>query len=347
MVILALALPALGATPPEFYVTMLRKGIAAHDAGRFEAATSPLRVAAFGLVDSVEHYQTAHVYLALSFDRLGNAEQARDSARRVVAAERIEARYGSLDLPAETRASFQAVARKSLTEADLAALGRSARSVTAPPQTTTQTPPRTTPQTTQAQPATNQPATTQPPVQTSQSSSNSANSNAPVVNKPAPVTTTPVQTPVVKPATAKPTTTTTTEATTPPPVKTQPAPVKQPVNVGARITAAEQALSQSRLTDARAIYRELLDANNLQRADILRVAEGLYRSRDFAHALRAFDKLGALRREEQPYRYYIAVAYYETGQYTKAKDELTAVLPFIEETADVSRYRVKIENAIN
>ena len=344
---------------------MLRKGIVAHDAGRFDAATSPLRVAAFGLVDSVEHYQTAHIYLALTYDRLGNAEQARDSARRVVAAERIEAKYGSLNLPADTRANFQALARRALTEADQAILGRSARNVTAttaqpqqtPPRTEQprNTPPQTTPPTTQAtQPAPVQtrPAQTETvptqPVQQPQISSNSQTTTTtttppPVVNKPAEVKPAP---PKPAPAATTPTTTNNTTAITTPP-KPQPAPVKPPVNVASRIAAAEQALTQSRLADARAIYRELLDANNLQRADILRVAEGFYRARDFAHALRAFEKLGALRREEQPYRYYIAVALYETAQYARAKEELAAVLPFIEETPDVSRYRVKIENAIN
>jgi hypothetical protein len=345
---LALALPATAATPSEFYLAMLRKGIVAHDAGRFDAATGPLRVAAFGLVDSIEHYQTAHIYLALSFDRLGNAEQARDSARRVVAAERIAARYGSLTLPTETRANFQALARRALTEGDLAILGRSARAVTAqapPPQQTTTPvqPPAVRPQTT--------PPVTPLPAQTSQATQTNGATTAPavttttVVEKPAPAPVT--TTTQVKPAPAKPEASTTTTTTTAPP-KPQPQPIaKPPVNVAARITAAEQALTQARLSDARAIYRELLDANNLQRADILRVAEGFYRSRDFAHALRAFEKLGPLRREEQPYRYYIAVALYETAQYTKAKEELAAVLPFIEETPDVSRYRVKIENAIN
>lgn len=316
VVILALALPAIAATPSEFYLTMLRRGIVAYDAGRYEAATSPLRVAAFGLVDSIEHYQTAHAYLALAFDRLGNAEQARDSARRVVAAERIEAKYGSLNLPADTRANFQALARRSLTEADLAVLGRSARNVTAQvPPTQTVTPP----------------------------ASNTSSSSAPVVEKPA-TTNQPVKS---TPPKSAPTTTTPPEPQPPQQQQTALPVVRPPVNVAARITAAEQALTQSRLADARAIYRELLDVNTLQRADTLRVAEGFYRARDFANALRAFEKLGPLRREEQPYRYYIAVALYETAQYTKAKQELTAVLPFIEETPDVSSYRVKIENASN
>jgi tetratricopeptide (TPR) repeat protein len=80
---------------------------------------------------------------------------------------------------------------------------------------------------------------------------------------------------------------------------------------------------------------------------LIRAAEGLYRARDFDGALTAFSKVGALRRGEEPYHYYLAVALYETGQYARAKAEMDAAAPFIEITPDVARYRSKIESAIN
>jgi hypothetical protein len=57
--------------------------------------------------------------------------------------------------------------------------------------------------------------------------------------------------------------------------------------------------------------------------------------------------VGTLARGEEPYRYYLAVALYETGQYARAKQELADVLPFIEITPDVARYRTKIEGAFD
>lgn len=363
----------LAATPSEFYLTMLRKGIAAHDAGRFDMAVSPLRVAAFGTVESVDHYQTAHVYLALSFDRLNNPDQARDSARRVVAAQRIDSRYASLALPAATRTAFDALVKRLLTAADTAILaqrsGTATPTTTRPPVTTTQpqastnaatqpvqnppvqNPPAQNPlqtqpaQTTPAQTTTAQPQPVQPqpqpqPVDSTPVPPRNTTTQASTNNKP-PATTTPTTTPANNPAS-----TTTTITPKPAPVTPKPA-AKPPVNVPARLAAADRALGEARLLEAREIYREVLESGSLQRADLLRIAEGFYRSRDFAHALRAFERLGALRPAEQPYRYYIAVAFYETGQYTKAKQELAAVLPYIEETADVTRYRTKIENAIN
>ena len=112
-----------------------------------------------------------------------------------------------------------------------------------------------------------------------------------------------------------------------------------------RLANAEQALNSSRLTESRAIYRDLLERGALSRRLLLRVAEGLYRSRDFEPALEAFERLGDLGQGEEPYRYYIAVALYETGRYARAKEVLRSALPFIEITPDVARYQAKIEGA--
>ena len=90
----------------------------------------------------------------------------------------------------------------------------------------------------------------------------------------------------------------------------------------------------------------MLDSPQLSHASALRAAEGLYRSRDFAGAIRAFQKAGSIGAGEEQYHYYYAVALYENGRYAEAKRELQAALPFIEVTPDVQRYRVKIEGAI-
>ena len=371
MLVLVVALTAGAATPSEFYLSMLRKGVAAYDGGRFDQAETPLRVAAFGLVDSLEHYQLAHVYLSLTHDRLGNADQARESARRVVTAQRAGGRYGSLQLAEATRANFESVARRALTAADMTILSQAPRPstntatanttppATQPAQTTTR--PATTPATTQTAQNTTTPAqngseaarttnddTTPPPATpatTTAPTPAATSTQPPPQQQPAPASTTPARTPAQTETVVinRP------EATPPPapaPVQTKPA-TPAPVNVPARFAAADTALRESRLVDARAIYRELLDQPSLQRAELLRLAEGFYRARDFAHALRAFERLGPLRREEQPYRYYVAVALYETGHYSKAREELAAVLPYIQETADVARYRAKIQNGVN
>jgi tetratricopeptide (TPR) repeat protein len=128
-----------------------------------------------------------------------------------------------------------------------------------------------------------------------------------------------------------------------PPVVQQPA---QPrIDIPARLAAGERALVAANLAEARRVYREIAAAPGLDHASAIRVAEGLYRARDFSGALAAFQRVGALRSGEEAYRYYIAVALYETGEYERARRELTSALPFIEITPDVQRYRAKIEAA--
>ena len=113
-----------------------------------------------------------------------------------------------------------------------------------------------------------------------------------------------------------------------------------------RLAAADSALAKNDLLAARAIYRALVETPGLDHAPSMRIAEGSYRARDFATAIRAFERAGGFRKGEEPYHYYLAVSLYETGRYNAAKRELTAALPYIEVTPDIARYRTKIEGAI-
>ncbi len=302
---IAAAVSASAATPADFYLTMLRRGVAAFDGGRYEEATRPLRIAAFGAVDSIEHYQTAQIYLALAFDRLQNEAGAREAASRVVVAQKVEPKYKALPVPAGVRSAFDALASRLLTAAEVGSLSRSA------PPPTTSPPPASQPKPSAPAPATEK----QPPPQA-----------------PTPKTTPPA----TKTATAPP------PKATAPPAKAAPAPK---VDVSARLAAADRALAAAQLAEARRIYHELLLTGTLQHAQALRAAEGLYRARDFAGALRAFAAVGQLRAGEEPYNYYIAVARYETRDYSGAKRALDVALPYIELTPDVARYREKITAA--
>ncbi|HEX8618509.1 MAG TPA: hypothetical protein VF911_13055 [Thermoanaerobaculia bacterium] len=420
-VLICTALPMAAATPTEFYANLLRRGIAAYDAGRFDEAAQHLRFAAFGSVDAIEAYQTAQTYLALTHTRLGEPDRAREAVRRVYNAERIDRRFARVNLPAAVRTAFDKLAAGVLNAAELAALRGSGELPPAPtpaplrttvvgttPQTTpaqstqpqtaapqtqttggtpstatpagtatttpttttrtappaivdridvevarpaaTQTPERTqTPATTERPrtPATSTPASQTPARTPAQQPSTSATTPA-AQNTPRTPPTPGAQTP--RPAAAPSTATATTSAT---PRNTTNAPASQPASaysaseVASRFTSAERALVSSNLPEARRAYRELLaNPASADHATAIRIAEGLYRARDFAGALAAFERAGALRRGEEPYRYYVAVALYETGQYDRARRELAAALPYIEVTADVERYRLKIQSAI-
>jgi hypothetical protein len=119
-----------------------------------------------------------------------------------------------------------------------------------------------------------------------------------------------------------------------------------PVDIFAQFAAGDAAIAARDLVRARDAYGRVLDATSLSHRDALRAAEGLYRARAFGLVIRAFALAGTLARAEEPYRYYLAVALYETGQYAAARRELAAVLPFIELTPDVARYQQKIQRAI-
>jgi hypothetical protein len=107
--------PLRAATVNDFYASLLKRGIEHVTAGAYEAGAGELKLAAFGLVISVEHYQTAQVYLAIASQHLNREPQTRAAATRVVAAERIEPHYAKLALPEKVRKEFEAIAQKVLT----------------------------------------------------------------------------------------------------------------------------------------------------------------------------------------------------------------------------------------
>lgn len=392
--------PVFAATPGEFYASLLRRGVAAFEAGRLDEATQHLRLAAFGFIENIELYQTAHAYLAATYERRGEPDRALDSVRRIAQAERIQARFAALKIPDGIRATVEKLATGVLTPAELAGL-RGAAAM--PPRASTQPATRTTTTTTtnppvtvdrveveeikQAPPAqttagTNHeplPATATPPPNTSATTAPATPAQATTtpatttgatatpsttVQNPPPATTTPATTPstaargtTTQPAVPQPaqprvapppappaaaTTTTTTTTATPP----RPAPVYTAAEQAVRFAAAERALNANDLPEARRIYSELLASQGLDRSSYIRLAEGFYRARHFTGALAAFERAGGLRGGEEPYRYYVAVALYETGQYERASRELASALPYIEITPDVARYRLKIQSAI-
>jgi tetratricopeptide (TPR) repeat protein len=299
---------AFAASSTEFYTSLLDRGVSSFHAERYQEATTYLKLAAFGFVDSIDRYQTAQVYLTLSYDRLGDVEKARDAARRVIAAERIQPKFAGLPLPAGIGSSFDSLVTRLLGSADSAFLRRPA-----PPQVQPQTPVQ------QPQPAQQKPQQVAP---------------APSVTTPA--ATTPKSPVVEKPAVKQP---------PPSPAPTTPKTIS-PQDANALLVAGDRAVASAQLNDARRAYRSLLDAPGVTRETLIRVAEGLYRARDFEGSLLAFAKVGTLRRGEEPYHYYMAVASYETGKYAKAKVEMDAAIPFIEITPDVARYRAKIDASV-
>jgi hypothetical protein len=108
----------------DFYASLLKRGIEHVNAGAYEAGAGELKLAAFGLIDVVELYQTAQVYLTIANQHLDREPQTRAAATRVISAERIERHYVTLTLPDKVRKEFETIAQKVLTAAQFAELHR-------------------------------------------------------------------------------------------------------------------------------------------------------------------------------------------------------------------------------
>ncbi|HVE69969.1 MAG TPA: hypothetical protein VNI54_01275 [Thermoanaerobaculia bacterium] len=343
VLLLAMATPVFAASATDFYTTLLRRGVADVEAGRHADAMTNLRLAAFGLLDSIEHYEIAQAYLAVAHNRLGNAAQARVAASRIIDAEKVEKKFRGIALPAAIRTEFETAAKKVLSAAEYEALRGGATAKPSEPVVvdrvdviTEQKPATTKPQATKPPPSntstTNPPA--KPQAQPKQRETTQPQTSTVTPPKPAP------QQQPAKPQPAKP------QPAKPQPQVTKPVPEpRATADVPSLFAAADRALGAANVGEARRIYRELSAAPGLDHATLIRLAEGFYRSRDFTNALATFERAGTLRPGEEPYRYYIAVAAFEVRQFDRARRELAAALPFIELTPDVQRYRVKIEAA--
>src|SRR5438552_6387220 len=110
------------AAPNDFYPALLKRGITHVGSGNFDMAAKELRIAAFGLVDDVPQFELAQVYLTIAAQKLGHEPDARHAAQRVLAAERLEQHYASLNLPADVRATFEKIVNQILTSDQVAVL---------------------------------------------------------------------------------------------------------------------------------------------------------------------------------------------------------------------------------
>jgi Tetratricopeptide repeat len=112
------------------------------------------------------------------------------------------------------------------------------------------------------------------------------------------------------------------------------------------LTGVRQAASLAEsgsASDANRAYVRLANATDSPREVIAASAVGLYRTGDYSDAVNAFKRLGTFARGEEDLRYYYAVSLFESGRFDDAKHELSCALPYIQTTADVERYRAKIE----
>jgi tetratricopeptide (TPR) repeat protein len=303
---------ALGATPSDFYLNLLHRGIAHVETGQYDAGSKELRVAAFGLLESIAPFETAQIYLAIAAEKLGTENEVRRAVQRVATADKVEQHYSALVLPKAVRAAFEKLAIKELSSEQITLLHRTA--VAAPPQPE---PPSPEPaQSSAALPAEQPAAAPQPP---------------------------PAAVPPSEPAATPASKTSGVATDTAPAVASSPP--REP-DVSSALASADDDLRAGKPAEAAAKFQSIVDSQGLDHVSALRTGVGATRAGDFRTAIRAFARAGSFGANEQPYRYYFAVALYETGKFGEAKHELAAALPHIPVTREVTLYRKKIEAAV-
>ncbi len=317
----------------------------------YQLAFTELHKAAFGLVEEIEKFETAEVYAAIAANRLGHESETRDALLRIAAAEKVQPRLRSMTIPDDLRAELLRAAATLLTKKESVVFGISEQmqddAAKERPRVEVPTPsvkpnvaetaPReagdaNAPDRNSRRPA---PAPSSPPPANEHSPAASAPStDHPVSKDPAPGS--PREGTSTQPSIG-------TLQTIAPMVPPKQQPAKKTID--ARLDEAQQAIDNGDPDSARSIYNALLREPQLSHAPALRLAEGLYRVRDFAGALRAFRGVGVIGPGEERYHYYYAVALFETRHYRDACLEIDLALPFIEVTEDVAGYREKIYRA--
>jgi tetratricopeptide (TPR) repeat protein len=305
--------PAVGfAASDDFYQRLFKRGIARFSSGDYASALSDLRMAAFGSIEQIETFETAEFYASLAAHRLEREDDAREAFLRIISAETNQPHFRSIKLPEELRAEADTTAAALLTREEATLLGVPApiqdAAAAAKRRITVPTPTKAPNVAVTVQRRSDDPGAKPPPAQ-------AAPDTPPKQTVP----------PAGQPAAAS-------------------APEHGKGTVEARLAAAQGAIDEGDLPRALLIYQTLLSVPKLSHDAALRLAEGLYRLRDFAGAASAFQRV-ALAHGEERYHYDYAVALFESGQAGPAKRELAASLPFITMTPDVDRYRAKIEAA--
>lgn len=342
--------PMTGFAPSgeDFYQRLYQRGMAHFSAGDYALAFTELRNAAFGLVERVEMFETAETYAALAAHRLGHEADTRDALVRIVAAENVQPHFRSIKLPDELRLEIDTATAALLTREEATTLGVPASLMNAgrgKPKVAVPTPSKTPNVAITAPRKTGNedtgPLKTDPPPPAPQPQTQAQRAVAPSAQQSLPA-------PVPQQADPVPQNVTPTPQSADPPVKPA-VPDHElqaaPRNADTSLAEAQWAFGEGDIARARSIYDALLRDQQLPHATALRLAEGLYSVRDFAGACLAFQRAGAFNHGEEYNHFLYAVALYETGQYTNARRELAAALPFVAATEDVARYRAKIEGA--
>ena len=339
---------------------VLQRGIESYRAGKYAEAVTDLRAAADALLtpeqmrtyvstgrfESLANFETAVIYLTMSYAKLGKNAEAREQVQRLLVAEQIHPTYAALPLTADV-AEFEDVATRIAPSAQLPANSAvAALRGTAPPPATVETrvaagraaidkevegriaeARKEADQRYAAERAAIQQELDRRIAEARATSQKEADER--IAADRAAIEKQMAEQIAAERAAAQP----------------RSVLVEETGSAVDRLRQADALVARGQIDAANAIYVRLLNAEAKSRDVLAGVATGLYRTGDYSNAVRAFQRVGNLSRGEEDLRYYKAVSLYETGRYDDARKELACALPYIPLTEDVTRYRTKIEQA--
>ncbi len=337
LLLLLAAFPARAAIDP-FYQTLLRDGQHAYDRKDYRTAAHDLRLACFGMLDEPRQLADCLVRLALAQDQLDDVNAFRETFQRLVEIEERFKAYSQADLAPELRAGLEQRLAARIPAATLA--GAPAFRSTIPakpaPAATAKTEP------TKKEPARKEPAKRETPRKEPVASADGSKApgpgpvapaagapTRPVTNDASTAATQPQQAPSAAAAAADP-----------------PAPKPLTDAERGKLEQARRILAEQRpareLRQAYQLAREVADVHpEVKEAQHL-AAEGAYRISRWSDAATYFRRGGDPGEGEPERLFYMAVAFYESGDRASAATALKRSLPNLQRTAYVDSYAKKI-----
>jgi hypothetical protein len=305
LLLLLAALPAGAAIDP-FYLSLLRDGQHAYDRKDFAAAARDLRLACFGMLDEPRQLADCLARLALAQDRLNDVDGFRETFRRLADAEERFQAYSQAELAPELRAGLEQRLAARLPAATLAAAPafRSTLPVKPEPAAAGKTPRKK--------------DAAKPPRAANEPSPASGNAAAPEPPPPDADARGGGST-AAKPLTAA---------------------ERGKLDEARRLLADRRTASE--LREAYQLAREVADVHPGQKEAQHLAAEGAYRISRWSDAATYFRRGGDPGDDEPERLFYMAVAFFESGDRTAAAEALRRSLPNLQRTEYVDAYAKKI-----
>jgi tetratricopeptide (TPR) repeat protein len=317
-----------------FYLGLLRDGGHAYDRKDYAQAVHDLRLACFGMLDEPKPLTDCLVRLALAQDRAGDADGFRETFGRIVEVEERFSAYSQGDLAPELRAALEQRLPATIPPTTLAGVPAFRGLVPPPKQAQGQGP---APATGAGRPEVRRGPPTPEKTEKAEKTTGAPSDRPAPAGPPAPAPQTP-NAPATMPAAPA-------VGTAAPPTNAQAPRPLSPAELEKVATVRKILDADSKTRDLKHAFqlaREVADAHS-DVSDAQHLAgEAAYRLSRWQDAAHYFRRGGEPAADEPELLFYMAVAFYESGDKAAAAKALERCLPNLQRTPYVDGYAKKI-----